>query len=138
MYLSIVVKRPEFLLRQGDCVKKGLHRGLAEAPAALMWATIIVFDQPGVEVGLQLVNGVIDLLAERDPVELVQDSAMGSARRFRSFVGSWSWCGCDRCPRPRDRARNRGSGCRKTRCRDRSARAIAGCRVRRRTAPPGH
>src|SRR5207237_10802204 len=40
------------------------------------WATIIVFDQPGVEVGLQLVNGVIDLLAERDPVELVQDSAM--------------------------------------------------------------
>jgi hypothetical protein len=28
-----------------------------------MWATIIV-DQPGVEVGLQLVNGVIDLLAE--------------------------------------------------------------------------
>ncbi len=41
-----------------------------------MWATIIVFDEPGVEVGLQLVNGVIDLLAERDPVELVQDSAM--------------------------------------------------------------
>jgi hypothetical protein len=28
MYLSIVVKRPEFLLRQGDCVKKGLHRVL--------------------------------------------------------------------------------------------------------------
>ena len=41
-----------------------------------MWPTIIVFDQPSIEVGLQLVNSVIDLLAERDPVELVQDGAM--------------------------------------------------------------
>src|SRR6185312_6787094 len=66
----------EFLLRQWDCVKEGLHRGLAKAPAALMRSTIVVFDEPGVEVGLQLVDGVINLLAEGDPVKLVQDSAM--------------------------------------------------------------
>ena len=53
-----------------------MHRGLAEAPAALMRATIVVFGDPGVEIGLQLVNRVIDLLAERDPVKLVQHSAM--------------------------------------------------------------
>src|SRR5215471_18911009 len=59
-----------------DCVKKGLHRGLAEAPATLMWSTIIVFNQPGIEIGLQLVDRVIDLLAECDPVKLIQHSAM--------------------------------------------------------------
>ena len=53
-----------------------MHRGFAEAPTALMRSTIVVFDQPGVEIGLQLVDRVIDLLAERDPVKLVQDSAM--------------------------------------------------------------
>src|SRR5438477_13172061 len=41
-----------------------------------MRSTIVVFDQPGVEISLQLVDRVIDLLAERDPVKLVQDSAM--------------------------------------------------------------
>src|SRR5215831_10710624 len=66
----------EFLLCQWDCVKEGLHRGLAEAPTALMRSTIVVFDQPGVEISLQLVDCVIDLFAERDPVKLVQDSAM--------------------------------------------------------------
>ena len=39
-------------------------------------ATIVVFGDPGVEIGLQLVNRVIDLLAERDPVKLVQHGAM--------------------------------------------------------------
>jgi hypothetical protein len=41
-----------------------------------VWSTIIVFDQPKVEIGLQLVERVIDLFAERDPVELVEHSAM--------------------------------------------------------------
>ena len=53
-----------------------MHRGLAEAPTALMWSTIIVFDQPSIEIGLQLVERVIDLFAERDPVELIEHSAM--------------------------------------------------------------
>src|SRR6516162_3773512 len=41
-----------------------------------MWSTIIVFDQPGIEISLQLVKRVIDLLAEGNSVELVQHGAM--------------------------------------------------------------
>ena len=41
-----------------------------------MRSPIVVFDQPGIEIRLQLIGRVIDLLAERDPIELVQDSAM--------------------------------------------------------------
>src|SRR5512133_1984901 len=37
---------------------------------------MIIVDQPGIEISLQLVDGAINLLAERDPVELVQDGAM--------------------------------------------------------------
>src|SRR5256886_17247743 len=53
-----------------------MHRSLAEAPAALMRSPLIVVDEPGVEVALQLVDRLVDLLAEGDPVELVQDGAM--------------------------------------------------------------
>ena len=49
-----------------------------------MWSTIIVFAQPGIEIGLQLVERVIDPLAERDPVELVQHGAMEA---FADAVG---------------------------------------------------
>src|SRR5207237_8498915 len=51
-------------------------RGLAEAPTALMGSSLIVFGDPGIEVGLQLVDRAIDLLAEGDAVELVQHGAM--------------------------------------------------------------
>src|SRR5262249_51834611 len=44
--------------------------------ATVIRPPIIVVDQPGVEIGLQLVDRVIDLLAERNPVKLVQDGAM--------------------------------------------------------------
>src|SRR4029077_1442739 len=55
---------------------EGLHRGLAEAPSALMRPPLIIVDEPSIEVGLQLLNRPIDLLAEGDPVKLVQHSAM--------------------------------------------------------------
>ena len=45
-------------------------------PAALMGPLLVVFGDPRIKVGLQLVDGVIDLLAERHPVELIQDGAM--------------------------------------------------------------
>jgi hypothetical protein len=38
--------------------------------------SLVVVDEPGVEIGLQLIDRVIDLLAKRNPVKLVQDSAM--------------------------------------------------------------
>ena len=53
-----------------------MHRGVAEAPAALMRSPMIVLDQPGVEIGLQLLDRAIDLLAERYTVELVEHGAM--------------------------------------------------------------
>src|SRR5215471_12835322 len=53
-----------------------LDSTLAEAPAALMGSLLIIFGDPSIKVGLQLVDRVVDLLAERDPVKLVQDSAM--------------------------------------------------------------
>ena len=53
-----------------------MHRGLAEAPAALMRSSLIVFDDPSVEIGLQLVDHPVDLLAESHPVELIQHGAM--------------------------------------------------------------
>src|SRR5262249_48688631 len=68
--------RHEFLLRQWQCVKKSLHRGLAEAPAALVRPQMVVLDQPGIEISLQLVDAAVDLLAERDTIELIQYSAM--------------------------------------------------------------
>ena len=37
---------------------------------------LVILGDPRIKVGLQLVDGVIDLLAERHPIELVQDGAM--------------------------------------------------------------
>ena len=52
-------------------VKEGLHRRLSEAVAALMGARLVILRHPGVEVGLERLDAVVDLLAEGDPVELV-------------------------------------------------------------------
>ena len=41
-----------------------------------MRSPMIVLDQPGVEIGLQLLDRAIDLLAERYTVELVEHGAM--------------------------------------------------------------
>ena len=82
-------RRHEFLHCQRERVKKGLHWGLAEAPAALMWAPLIVVDQPSIEICLQLVDCAVDLLAEGHPVEFVQNSAMealANAVRWGLFV----------------------------------------------------
>ena len=51
-------------------------RGLDEAPAALMGSLLAIFGDPRIKVGLQLADGSVDLLAERHPVELIQDGAM--------------------------------------------------------------
>ena len=41
-----------------------------------MGPLLVVFGNPGIQVGLQLVERAIDVLAERHPVELVKDGAM--------------------------------------------------------------
>src|SRR5438034_4281527 len=66
----------QFLLCERERVKKGLHRGLAEAPAALMRPLLVVVDEPGIEIGLQFLDRAIDLFTERHPIELVEQRAM--------------------------------------------------------------
>src|SRR5439155_19463722 len=60
----------QFLLCERERVKKGLHRGLAEAPAAVMRPLLVVVDEPGIEIGLQFLDRAIDLFTERHPIEL--------------------------------------------------------------------
>ncbi len=56
----------------GDGVKEGLHRRLAEAPSPLMSSLLVEAFDPLVEVGLQLGDGTVDLLAEGHAVEFVE------------------------------------------------------------------
>ena len=37
---------------------------------------LVVFGDPRIKIGLQLVDCAVDLFAERNPIELVQDGAM--------------------------------------------------------------
>ena len=41
-----------------------------------MRPVLVVFGDPCIKVGLQLVDGAVDFFAKRHPVELIQDSAM--------------------------------------------------------------
>src|ERR1700730_15031073 len=61
-----------FLLRHRHCVKERLHRRLAEAPAPLMWPRLVVFADPHIKIGLELVNGTVHLFAERDAIKLME------------------------------------------------------------------
>src|SRR5215472_7775175 len=54
--VSVPLSRDHFLLRHRHCIQEGLHRGLAEAPTALMWSCLIVLFDPRVQVGLQFVD----------------------------------------------------------------------------------
>ena len=93
MLVSWLSSSHDLLVCQGECVKKGLHRGLAEEPAALIRPPIIVVDQPGVEIGLQLVDRVIDLLVERDPVNSSSKVRWKRSQIPLSGMMIWApWC----------------------------------------------
>src|SRR5436190_1073729 len=77
----------QFLLCERERVKKGLHRDLAEAPAALMRPLLVVVDEPGIEIGLQFLDRAIDLFTERHPIELVEQRAMEA---LADPVGLWA------------------------------------------------
>jgi len=74
--VSGVTRRQQFLPRNGQYVKEGLQRRFAIAPSALMRARFVVRLHPGIEIPLQLVDGAVDFLAERDAIELVEHGAM--------------------------------------------------------------
>ena len=103
-----------------------------------MWSPLVVVDEPDVEVGLQLLNRLVDLLAEGDPVELVEDGAMEALANtigLRAFgLGAAVVDVLD----GQIELVLVALGAAKTRCRDRSARATEGCRARRKTVPPDH
>src|SRR6185295_11683664 len=58
--------------RVGRC-QEGLHWRLAVAPAPLMWSLVVVPGDPGIEVGLQLLDAGVDAFAERHLIEFLQD-----------------------------------------------------------------
>src|SRR5215471_12171038 len=78
--------RHEFLLGQGKRVKKGLYRSFAKAPASLVWPALVVVGEPSIEIGLQIVDCAIDLLAERHPIELVEH---GAVKPLADSIGLW-------------------------------------------------
>src|SRR5512132_1548558 len=55
-----------------QAVKEGLHRRLAVTPSALVGADLVVLAEPFVQVGLQLGDRPVELLAKGNAVELVQ------------------------------------------------------------------
>ena len=105
----------QFLLRDWQRINEGLHRRLAVAPAPLMRTLIVVFREPGIKIFLQLRNRPVELLAECNAVELIEQrlvETLANAVRLRAP--------CDRCSRWRDRAHIRGARAyRKIPCPDR-------------------
>src|SRR5260370_9238800 len=63
--------RDHFLLCHRHCIQEGLHRGFAGAPTSLMLPCLIVFFDPRVQIGLQLVDCTISLFAEPNTIELL-------------------------------------------------------------------
>ena len=97
----------QFLLRHRQRVNEGLHRRLAVAPAALMRSLLIVLDEPGVEIGLQLIDPPVALFSERHAVELIRTlkptgviGGRGDGWHLysRSAAGSTSGRSCSRAP----------------------------------------
>ena len=50
----------------------------------MMWARLIVFGEPGVEIGLQLIDLAVELLSKRHTIELVEQ---GLVEAFADAVG---------------------------------------------------
>src|SRR5262245_66311330 len=73
-----------FLLCYRLCIEERLQWSFPEAPASLMWPRRIVFCNPCVQVGLQLVDRTVHLFAERDTVEFVEH---GLVESFTDAVG---------------------------------------------------
>jgi hypothetical protein len=88
-----------FLLRNGDGVKQGLHRRLAETPALLMWPSLVVAADPFIENRLHLRDRCIELLAE------AARASLGGCRRLS---GGHAWPTLDFLGKRRARRRQRG------------------------------
>ena len=77
-----------FVAGERGCVKEGLHGGFPEAVAALMSSGLVVLIDPEIEIGLKLSDGVVDLFAESDAIELVEQGLvepLDNTIRLRAF-----------------------------------------------------
>src|SRR5512134_629999 len=77
----------------GFRVKEGLHGCLAVVPTTLVGADLIVVAEPLVEVGLQLGDAAVELLAEGHPVELVEH---GLVEALADAIIRYARCRCRR------------------------------------------
>jgi hypothetical protein len=56
-----------------ELASRKVYRRLAKTLATLMWSFLVVAPDPFIEIGLQGFDRSVELLAERDTVELVED-----------------------------------------------------------------
>src|SRR3984893_1445364 len=77
----------DFVPRNRTGVKESLHRRLAKTPASLMWPFLVVAIDPFIKIGLQGLDRSVELLAERDTVELVED---GLVKALDNAIRLWA------------------------------------------------
>src|SRR3984893_12197063 len=77
----------DFVPRNRTGVKESLHRRLAKTPASLMWPFLVVAPDPFIKIGLQGLDRSVELLAERDTVELVED---GLVKALDNAIRLWA------------------------------------------------
>src|ERR1700730_14038583 len=76
-----------FVPRNRTGVKESLHRRLAKTPASLMWPFLVVAPDPFIKIGLQGLDRSVELLADRDTVELVED---GLVKALDNAIRLWA------------------------------------------------
>src|ERR1700731_3471989 len=77
----------DFVPRNRTGVKESLHRRLAKTPAPLMWPFLVVAPDPFIKIGLQGLDRSVELLAERDTIELVED---GLVKALDNAIRLWA------------------------------------------------
>src|SRR6202045_4267031 len=76
-----------FVPRNRTGVKESLHRRLAKTPAPLMWPFLVVAPDPFNQDRLQGLDRSVELLAERDTIELVED---GLVKALDNAICLWA------------------------------------------------
>jgi len=72
------------LFGQWHAVQERLHWDLSKTVLPTMVSCLVVFLEPSIQIGLEFVKAVIDLLAEGDLVEFLQE---GLVEAFADAVG---------------------------------------------------
>src|SRR5204862_6236784 len=77
-----------------------------KALPAMPFTVVLAFDRRITRDGMVSVGGNLYSVPDSTRRRVVEVHTLAeSARKCHWFAGSWSWCGCGRCPQRRDRAR---------------------------------